>query len=110
MEVNLNGVQALVARVKAMPASPPWYPNEYLQVWLEPEKLIASTSAFGITLPLKSYSKDELQRAIQEEGSRRALSILREAAENEKAKCIQNLRLAELEKITENLTTFLHEN
>jgi hypothetical protein len=110
MEVNLNGVQALVARIEAKPASPPWYPNEYLQVWLEPEKLIASTSAFGITLPLKEYSKAELQQAIQKEGSLRALEILHKAAEDEKARCIQNLRSAELKMVTEKLTSFLHEN
>lgn len=107
MEVDLQGIKTKVALIQAKSANPPWYKEDYLDVWLEPEKQIANTISFGIMLPIKKYTKEELQKAIQEEGNRRALELVKEEAESQVTRRRINQKTKELADITSKLNKLL---
>jgi len=107
MEVDLNGTKAKVTLIQAKAASGLWDKEDHLNVWLEPEKPIANSIAFGITLPIKKYTKEELQKAIQEEGSRRALEMIKEEEESQATRRRINQKTKELADITSKLNKLL---
>ena len=107
MEVDLNGTKAKVTLVQARAADHLWYKEDYLSVWLEPEKTIGNALSFGISLPLKKYTKEELQQAVQVEGSRRALELVKEEAESQISRRRINQKTKELADITSKLNKLL---
>ncbi len=107
MEVDLNGTKAKVALIQAKAADHLWYKDDHLDVWLEPENPIANSLSFGIMLPVKKYTKEELQQAIQEEGCRRTLELVKEEAESQKTRARTNQKTKELADITSKLNKLL---
>lgn len=106
MEVDLQGTKAKVTLIQAKAAGL-WDNEDHLNVWLEPESPIANTLSFGITLPIKKYTKEELQKAIQEEGSRRAQELVKEEAESQATRRRINQKTKELADITSKLNKLL---
>ena len=75
MDVTILGHRAWVEYIKGREALEPWHKEPELVVWLGIDSP-HSVSGFGITLPLKEYTPDELKKLIEEEGSRQFEEII----------------------------------
>ena len=110
MEVTLLKLyKAKVARIKGQVALPPWYPEETLTVWLDLLETVPGTGTigFGITIPVKEYTQESLQKTIQEEGSRRLESIVREAEVTRQKEAQKKTQQDALDVVTTKLSKFL---
>lgn len=82
MDVIIGGHRAWVEYIKGEPAYEPWRKKPELTVWLSIESphpvsdFGISVTGFGISLPLKEYTRDELKKLIEEEGTRQWEKIL----------------------------------
>jgi len=75
MDITIKGHRAWVEYVKGEPEYPPWRKQPELVVWIGIDSSHV-VSGFGITLPLKEYTPDELKKLIEEEGTRQFEKIL----------------------------------
>jgi len=75
MDVTIQGHRAWVEYIKGQPALEPWHKEPELVVWLGIDSP-HSVSGFGITLPLKEYTPDELKKQIEVEGTRQFNDII----------------------------------
>jgi len=84
MDVTIKGHRAWVEYIKGQPALEPWHKEPELVVWIGIDSP-HSVSGFGITLPLKEYTPDELKKQIEVEGTRQFNEIIaKHDAEREK--------------------------
>lgn len=82
MDVTIKGHRAWVEYVRGEPEysgpfvfAQSWRKQPELTVWLSIESP-HPVSGFGISLPLKEYTPDELKKLIEEEGTRQWEKIL----------------------------------
>jgi hypothetical protein len=75
LDLTISGHRAWIEYVKGQSKREPWYKEPYLLVWLVVDSP-HSISGFGITLPLKEYTREELKQKVEEEGSRRFNEII----------------------------------
>jgi hypothetical protein len=75
--VDILGHKAEVTGIKGRLLDGIWYKEDYLDVWLQfaEGEAVGSTLSFGIVLPVKNYGRDELLKAIRDEGERRLKEI-----------------------------------
>jgi len=69
MDVTISGHRAWVEYIKGQEALVPGFKEPALVVWLSIDSP-HSISGFGITLPLKEYTPEELKKLIEKEGTR----------------------------------------
>ena len=79
MDVTIKGYRAWVEYIKGQPILEPWHKEPQLVVWVGIDSPHA-TAGFGISLPLKEYSPDELKKLIEEEGARQFDKIIAQHA------------------------------
>lgn len=92
MEVTIKGHRAWVEYIKGQPALEPWHKEPELVVWVGIDSA-HSVSGFGITLPLKEYTPDELKKQIEVEGTRQFNEIIaKHDAERKKNEDLANRR------------------
>lgn len=75
MDVTISGHRAWVEYIKGQEALEPWHKEPALTVWLSIDSPHA-VSGFGISLPLKEYTPDELKNLIEKEGTRQFEEII----------------------------------
>jgi len=84
MDLTIKGHRAWVEYIQGQPAFEPWHKEPALVVWVSIDSP-HSVSGFGITLPLKEYTPDELKKLLEEEGTRQFEEIIaRHDAEKKK--------------------------
>lgn len=76
--VEIFGHKARIESVTGFVADKPWWPEDRIQVWLCLDKPVGSTAAFGVNLPVRSYTKDEFLAAVQRECEYRLIVAMEE--------------------------------
>lgn len=90
MDITIKGHRAWVEYIKGWPAFEPWRKEPELVVWIGIDSS-HGVSGFGITLPLKEYTPDELKKLIEEEGTRQFEKIIaQDDAERKKSEDFAN--------------------
>lgn len=75
--VEILGHKAHIESISGFPADPPWFPEDRIRVWLDFEKPAGSTLGFGVTLPVRIYTRDEFLAAVRMEGEHRLMVELK---------------------------------
>lgn len=98
MDLTISGHRVWIEYVKGQTKLEPWYKEPKLIVWIAVDSP-HSVSGFGVQLPLKEYSREELKEIVEKEGTRRFNEII---IEQEEEKRVREEELAE-EKATQEI-------
>jgi hypothetical protein len=107
VKLNLLGHNAEVVNIEGKIALPPWHPEDYLQIWIDLKEPVDGTMGFGIIIPPKEYSPEELQQIIQKEASNTLLGIQEKNRRNHERQKVERQKLKEIEQLAKKLETYI---
>jgi len=77
-KIDILGHPAKVISIIGAPKRKPFHPEDTLSVWLEYDEPVDGTQAFGINIPVRDYSKDDLIMAIRTFAENCVLNMIKE--------------------------------